>query len=172
MTVNSKSTIVQPGQGSTYLFWGDLYTFLAVGEDTGGAYSLTEVILQPQSITPLHMHDQADEAHYILDGEVEYQLDEKTIVATPGTFLQLPKGQSHGFKNNGSKPAKMLIHATPAGPEQFFAELGQPVHLPINEEEIRSLSQPPSPDEIEKAIELATTKYGTKVVTLTSSSGS
>ncbi|MBW4631303.1 MAG: cupin domain-containing protein [Iphinoe sp. HA4291-MV1] len=142
-----------------------------VGEDTSGTYSLTEVVLQPQSITPLHIHE-AEEAHYILEGEVEYQLDEQTIIATPGTFLQLPNGQSHGFTNIGSKPAKILIWVTPAGAEQFFAELGKPVNLPINEEEIRSLCQPPSPDEIEKVIEVATTKYGTKVVTPASSSGS
>ncbi|BAY46621.1 cupin 2 domain-containing protein [Scytonema sp. HK-05] len=163
MTVNPKTTIVKPGQGSTYLFWGDLYTFVAVGEDTGGAYSLTEVVLQPQSMTPLHINEE-DEAHYILDGEIEYQLDKQTIVATPGTFVQLPKGHSHGFKNIGSKPAKMLMLITPAGPEQFFAEVGQPVKLPINEEEIHSFYRPPSPEEIEKAIEVATTKYGVKLV--------
>ncbi|ARV58362.1 cupin [Nostocales cyanobacterium HT-58-2] len=163
MTVNSKGTIVQPGQGSTYLFWGDLYTFVAVGEDTGGAYSLTEVVLQPQSMTPPHINEQ-DEAHYILEGEVEYQLDKQTIVATPGTFLHLPKGQSHGFKNIGSKPAKMLAWITPAGPEQFFAEAGQPVKAPMNEEEMRALVSAPTPEEIEKAVEIATTKYGVKLV--------
>ncbi|MGH7998229.1 MAG: cupin domain-containing protein [Brasilonema sp.] len=140
-------------------------------EHTGGAYSLTEVVLQPQSMTPPHINEQ-DEAHYILDGEIEYQLDKQTVVATPGTFLQLPKGQSHGFKNIGSKPAKILMHVTPAGPEQFFAELGKPVNLPMSEEEKLSLCHPPSPEEIEKAIEVATTKYGTKVIPPASSSGS
>ncbi len=48
---------------------------------------------------------------------------------------------------------------TPAGGEQFFAEVGQPVKRPINEEEIRSLYHPPTPEEMEKAIEVATTKY-------------
>jgi quercetin dioxygenase-like cupin family protein len=159
MTINPKGTIVQPGQGSTYLALGDFYTFLAVGEDTGGAYSLTEVVLQPQSMTPPHFQEQNDEAHYILEGEVEYQLDNQTIVAVPGTFLHLPKGQSHGYKNIGLKPAKILMLLTPAGGEQFFAEVGQPVNRPMNEEEIRSLYHPPSPEEIEKAIEVATTKY-------------
>lgn len=160
MTVNGKGTLVQPGKGSTYLVLGDLYTFLAVGENTGGAYGLVEVVLQPQSMTPPHSHAQADEAHYILEGEVEYQRDDQTIVATPGTFFHFPKGQYHGFKNIGSKPAKLLVWATPAGPELFFAEVGQPVNLPMSEEEQRSLSGSPSPADIEKAVILASTKYG------------
>lgn len=162
MTVNGKGTVVQPGKGSTYLVLGDLYTFLAVGENTGGAYGLVEVILQPQSMTPPHIHDQAAEAHYILEGEVEYQVDEQTTVATPGTFIHFPKGQCHSFKNVGLKPAKLLAWTTPAGPELFFAEVGQPLNLPMSEEEQRSLSSPPTPADIEKAVAIATTKYGVK----------
>ncbi|MFH7029516.1 MAG: cupin domain-containing protein [Heteroscytonema crispum UTEX LB 1556] len=162
ITVNPKATLVQPGKGSTYLVLGDLYTFLAVGENTGGAYALYEIVMQPQSITPPHIHDQADEAHYILEGEVEYQLDEQTIVATKGTYLHFPKGQCHSFKNIGSKPAKVLSIATPPGPGQFFAEVGQPVNLPMNSQEERNQTRPPSPADIEKAIEIASTKYGIK----------
>lgn len=162
MTVNSKGTLVEPGKGSTYLVLGDLYTFIAAGEKTDGAYGLLEMTLQPQSITPPHIHDQADEAHYILEGEVEYQVDEQTTVATPGTFLHFSKDQYHGFKNIGSKPAKLPAWTTPPGPELFFAEVGQPVNLPMSEEEQRSLSSPPNPAALEKAVAIATTKYGVK----------
>ncbi|MBD2247600.1 cupin domain-containing protein [Nostoc sp. FACHB-888] len=158
ITLNPKATLLQPGKGSTYLVLGDLYTFLAVGEDTGGAYALYEMVMQPQSITPPHSHDQADESHYILEGEVEYQYDEQTTVATQGTYLHFPKGLRHSFKNIGSKPAKVLTIATPSGPEQFFAEVGRLV----NPEQERNENPPPSPGDIEKAIEIASTKYGIK----------
>ncbi|MFH7025832.1 MAG: cupin domain-containing protein [Heteroscytonema crispum UTEX LB 1556] len=115
--------------------------------------------MQPQSITPPHIHDRYEEAHYVLEGEVEYQLDDKTIVATPGTFLQFPIGQAHAFKNVTSQPAKILAFLTPPGGEQFFAEFGQQVNLPMSEEEKRNLLVPPTPDHMEKAIELAVTKY-------------
>ncbi|MBD1835656.1 cupin domain-containing protein [Cyanobacteria bacterium FACHB-472] len=147
ISVNAKAKLVQPGKGSTYLVLGDLYTFLAVGEDTGGTYSL---------------YDQADESHYILEGEVEYQFDEQTTVATQGTYLSFPKGLRHGFKNVGSKPAKVLAIATPSGPEQFFAEVGQLVNLPMDPEQERHQNRPPSPTDIEKAVEIASTNYGIK----------
>ncbi|MGI2905807.1 cupin domain-containing protein [Tolypothrix sp. VBCCA 56010] len=149
MTVNSKPT---------YFALGDFYTFLATGEDTDGKYSLTEMMLQPQSVAPAHIHD-SYEAHYVLEGEVEYQVDDKTIVATPGTFLQFPIGQAHGFKNVTSQPAKILAFLTPPGGEQFFAEVGQKVNLPMSEEEKQKLLVPPIAADFEKAVELAVTKY-------------
>jgi hypothetical protein len=60
-----------------------------------------------------------------------------------------------------STPAKILGWLTPSGPELFFAEVGQPVNLPLSEEE-HSLLTPPNPADIEKAIEIAITKYGVK----------
>ncbi|WP_375468258.1 cupin domain-containing protein [uncultured Nostoc sp.] len=158
MTVNFKTSLVQPGKGSTFLVLGDLYTLLAEGKDTGGRYGLAEVLMQPQSIAPPHIHEQADEADYVLEGEVEYQHDEQTIVATAGTFMHFTRGQYHGYKNIGLKPAKILMWVTPAGGEQFFAEVGQPVNLPLNEEE-RNLLGVINPADLEKAIALASTKY-------------
>ncbi|MEH1965683.1 cupin domain-containing protein [Nostoc sp.] len=154
MTVNFKSMFIPPGKGSTYLVLGDLYTILATGKDTGGEYGVYEAVMQPQSTIPPHFHDQTDEAHYILEGEVEYQIDDQTIIATPGTFLNFTKGQCHTFKNIGSKPAKMLTWVTPAGGEQFFVEVGKPVKLPLNEEE-RSLLGIVNPADFEKAVVIA-----------------
>ncbi len=154
-------TITQPGQGNTYLVMGDLYTILATKENTG-AYNLSEVLMQPQGFIPPHFHDE-DEAHYLLDGEVEYQIDGKTISATPGTFIHISRGQVHSFKNIGLKPAKFLFWATLAGGEQFLAEIGQRVQ-PINEEEKQSLLGKVNPEEIEKAMTVAVTDYGIKFV--------
>ncbi|MUG91461.1 cupin domain-containing protein [Scytonema sp. UIC 10036] len=162
--VNFKSGFVQQSSSSTYLVLGDFYTFLATGESTSGAYALLEIVMQPQSTVPPHIHDEADEAHYILEGEIEYQQGNQTIVATPGNFLHFSRGQSHGFKNTGSKPAKILMWVTPAGPEQFFAEVGIPVKEITSEEEKPSLFAPPTPTDIEKAIEVATAKYKVKFV--------
>lgn len=157
MAANFTTLFVPEGKGSTYLVLGDLYTLLAEGKDTGGTYGLLEQTMQPHSMTPSHIHDEFEEAHYILEGEIEYQLDEQTIVATPGTFLHFPRGKSHAFKNIGSKPAKLLALVTPAGGEQFFAQAGKPVNLPLNEEE-RSLLGVVNSADFEQAVVLAS-KY-------------
>lgn len=115
----------QPGQGSAYWLLGDLYTFKAIGEETGQAYALCEILVQPESGTPPHRHSRENESFYIQDGEFEFQLGDQIVVATAGTFLHSPKGQLHRFTNIGSAPARLLCWVTPAGFEKFVVEVGQ-----------------------------------------------
>ncbi|MBW4563845.1 MAG: quercetin 2,3-dioxygenase [Mojavia pulchra JT2-VF2] len=156
MTINLQGILQQPGQGSSYWVLGDLYTFKALGEDTGKAYALVEIIVQPQSGIPPHIHSHEDEAFYIQEGELEFQLDQQTVVATAGTFLHSPKGQLHRYANMGLKPAKLLCWVTPAGLEKFFMEIGVPA-IDITH------SPTVSPADIEKAMATAPI-YGLEII--------
>jgi len=72
MTIDPKGLIQQPGQGISYWFDRDLYTFKAVGEDTGEAYALCEVVVAPQGGgTPPHRHSRENESFYVQEGELE-----------------------------------------------------------------------------------------------------
>jgi mannose-6-phosphate isomerase-like protein (cupin superfamily) len=130
VTAQLNGIVLQPGQGDSYWVLGDLYTFKAVSEETNGNYALLELVIQPQDGTPLHIHSREAEAFFIEEGEVEFQLEDRTVVATPGTFLHSPPGQLHRFTNIGSQRAKMLCWATPAGIEKFFAAIGTKVEDP------------------------------------------
>jgi glyoxylate utilization-related uncharacterized protein len=93
----------------------------------------------------------------VQEGEVEFQLDEHTFVATAGTFLHSPKGQLHRFTNTTSVPAKMLVWVTPAGFEKFIAEVGKAVNGQIT-------SAPPlSPEDLNKILTTAP-KYGIEII--------
>lgn len=157
MTIPQNSLLRQPGQGNSYWILGDLYTFKAVGEETGQAYTLVETVIQPNNGTPLHIHSHEDEAFYVQEGKLEFQLDTETVVAVAGTFLHSPKGQQHSFKNIGITPAKMLFWVTPAGLEKFFAEIG----TPANQQSVK-----PStiiPPDLETIIATAS-KYGVEII--------
>ncbi len=155
MTIDRQAILMQPGQGSSYWVLGDLYTFKAVGEETGQAYALVEVQIQPQNGSPPHVHSYENEAFYIQEGTFEFQLDEQVVVATPGTFLHSPKGQLHRFTNTGSTPGKMLIWVTPAGLENFFREVGQSAVNPASPPTVTS-------EDIEKVMALAP-QYGLEI---------
>lgn len=157
MTIDPHSILMQPGQGSSYWVLKDLYTFKVLGEDTGQAYALCEILIQPESETPPHVHTHEDEAFYMLEGEMEFQLDGQTIVATQGTFLHSPKGQLHSFKNSGLTPAKMLCWVTPAGLEKFFLEIG------VLMEERSPLPPPISPADIARIMATAS-QYGLEIM--------
>lgn len=127
MTVPQQGIFLSSGQGRSYYFGRDLYTFKAIGEETGQAYALCEVEVTPGSGAPLHRHHREDEAFYVQAGEIEFQLDGQTLTASAGTFLHSPKGQLHCFQNKTAENAKMLIWVTPAGFDKFMAEVGKAV---------------------------------------------
>jgi quercetin dioxygenase-like cupin family protein len=104
---------------------GETVTFKAVSTDTDGAYTLIEVIDEPQSGPPLHLHRREDESFYILEGTFAFQIGDLTETATAGWFLTAPKGIPHSYKNIGTTPAKMLTLFVPAGIENFFEDLSQ-----------------------------------------------
>ncbi len=127
MTIDRHELFVASGQGRSYYFGQDLYTFKAIGEETGEAYALCEIIVAPGGGTPPHRHSRENESFYVRDGELEFQLDDRILVATSGTFLYSPKGQLHRFTNTTATEAKILVWVTPAGFEKFIAEVGTAV---------------------------------------------
>ncbi|MFH7026767.1 MAG: quercetin 2,3-dioxygenase [Heteroscytonema crispum UTEX LB 1556] len=154
---SSNPILMQPGEGSSSWVLGDLYTFKALAEETGNAYALIEIIMQINSAVPPHVHTQENESFYIQEGEMEFQLGEETIVATPGTFVHSPKGQPHSFRNIGEKPVKFLCWLTPGGLEKFFMEVGTSVS--------EQNTTPPdvTPADIEKLMVTAP-KYGLDIL--------
>ena len=116
-----KIKVIHPGDQVRVMFGaGDEYKFLATGNDTDGEYFLVEAIVPPGGGPPPHIQTREEEAFYILDGELTFYGDDGEIVAGPGTFLNIPKGAKHQFRNNSSKVAKMLFFFSPAGIENLF----------------------------------------------------
>ena len=101
---------------------GDPYTYKVVSGDTGGNYSLIECTTAGDGPPP-HTHKAEEEAFYILEGEVNVTIGDRTIRGTAGSFVLIPRGTVHTFSKVGTEPAKMLVIISPAGFEQFFTEI-------------------------------------------------
>lgn len=127
MAETSPIAIVPPGTGKTYWVASDLVTIKATGEQTGGLFSLIETTVVPQAGPPPHIHHHEDEWFYILEGELTFFIAGTQQTATAGTLLHGPKNILHTFKNLGTTPARMLVWMSPAGFENFFAEVGVPI---------------------------------------------
>lgn len=155
MTISQNEGLIPSGQAHSYWFGEDLYTFRAIGSETEEAYALCEVTVAPQGGTPPHRHSRESESFYVQDGEIEFQLDDCTIVAKSGTFLHSPKGQLHRFTNLTSVPAKLLVWVMPAGFEHFIAEVGKIAD-----------AQPAAPLGVEDLNKILTTapKYGIEIL--------
>ena len=151
-----KPIIRRPTEGRTIAVVGDVYRFLATGEDTNGKYALWEAIVPLDGGPPPHVHSREEEGFYVLEGEITFQVGDQRLVATAGTFANMPVGTAHSFKNEGTQPAKMLISVAPAGLEKMFFEFGVPVPQGA------TTAPPPTKEEIEKLMEIAP-RYGIEI---------
>ncbi len=114
------------GQGKAIWFLGTLVTVKASGEDFGGALSLVEMLHRPGFATPMHVHADADELFYILEGEETLICGDQTFRAGPGCCAILPRGLVHGYRVEGTSPSRHLTIALPAGFESFVEAVGRP----------------------------------------------
>ena len=109
--------------GPTFMGPGDIYTFLATGEETDGAYFVMEGMVPPNGGPPPHIHHNQVESFYIVGGQMEILLGEQLYEAKAGDFVHVSKGVRHRFINRSQTPTKMVLTFVPSGDiEQFFRE--------------------------------------------------
>ena len=111
--------------GQSVWYSGHLMTFLATGEDTQGQFALIELVARRGNVPPPHIHHREDETFYVLEGELTVSVGGRTIKATPGTMVFLPRDVVHSFTIN-SDQARVLVLLTPAGAEGYFQECSVP----------------------------------------------
>jgi uncharacterized cupin superfamily protein len=63
----------------------------------------------------------------LLEGEIQFTFRGKKHVVKAGTTVNIPASAPHFFTNVSGKPSRMLCVCTPAGAEDFFMALGDPV---------------------------------------------
>ena len=88
-----------------------------------GEMAVWETIVAPEAGPPLHIHYAEDETFYVLGGIFSITVGERSIVASPGATMFLPRGIPHTFRNIGGTVGRILCMATPGGFEEFFLEV-------------------------------------------------
>jgi mannose-6-phosphate isomerase-like protein (cupin superfamily) len=108
--VSASAIVVRPGQGHRV---GNV-EFLARTVDTP-RFNLSIIEINAGRVLEEHVHDAEDDAFYILDGEMTFTHGGEETLAGPGTFVLVPPGVQHGFRNDGDMPVRMLNVHAPAG---------------------------------------------------------
>jgi quercetin dioxygenase-like cupin family protein len=89
--------------------------------DSNGAISILQIVAQPQSGPPLHVHAREDELIFVEEGDVGFFCEGRLWRGTPGTQVFLPRGVPHTWYNYGATPARLLVTCVPGGFEGYFA---------------------------------------------------
>src|SRR3954467_13801942 len=92
-------------------------------EETGGHVSVTEIVVPPHHPgPPLHTHN-FDEAFYMLEGELIFQVDDALATRGTGEVSFAPRNAVHTLANHSDVPARYLLVCTPAGFERHWARI-------------------------------------------------
>ena len=157
--VASRTFAYEPGQGEAWWWIGMLATIKATAEQTGGRYTLVEILVPEGFASPLHVHHQEDEGFGILEGEMTFYVGDQTIKAQPGSFLFGPKGVPHAFTVD-SGPARLLFVLSPGGFEDLVREMGEPAR----ERTIPAAPEaPPDEAQMERMAAIAA-RYGNEIL--------
>lgn len=124
-TTDTKGYQLGPEQGDIRWYMGCLFDWKAVGTQTDGRFSIVETTIRRGVEPPLHVHAREDEAFYVLEGEIDFQVGDEIRAASPGSFVFAPHGIPHTFSLR-TDVARTLILLAPAGLEQAFHEFSEP----------------------------------------------
>ena len=117
---------LEPRAGERLWIAGDTISLKATAADTGGAFTLIEVLAAPEGGPPPHIHIGEDETFYVLDGVFEILIGDRLVHAECGTFAFVPRGTVHRFRCIGDRLGRLLVLFTPGGIEGFFRAAGSP----------------------------------------------
>jgi mannose-6-phosphate isomerase-like protein (cupin superfamily) len=116
--------ILGPGEGRAGFLGSIGVRFLIDSSESGGGFSLVEHPMSPRALgAPLHRHSHEDEYSFVLEGRMGALLGDDVVEAGPGDLVFKPRRQWHTFWNAGDEPARILEIISPAGFEQYFADL-------------------------------------------------
>jgi quercetin dioxygenase-like cupin family protein len=105
---------------------GGTYSILVSGAQTAGRYCLIDMIVPDGGGPPLHRHD-FEEMFTLLEGELEFTFRGETKTVRAGSTVNIPANAPHVFKNTSGSTVHMLCMCTPAGQEEFFVAVGDPL---------------------------------------------
>jgi quercetin dioxygenase-like cupin family protein len=92
--------------------------------ESGGGFSIVEHPMSAHALAaPLHRHSREDEYSYVIAGRVGALLGDDVLVGGPGDLIFKPRHQWHTVWNAGDEPARLLEIISPAGFQEYFAEL-------------------------------------------------
>jgi quercetin dioxygenase-like cupin family protein len=119
-------TLAVPHDGGEARWWfGGLAVIRATADQTGGALSVIEVTEPPGAEAPWHVHHRDDEAFWILEGTVRFEVGEQEVAASAGDFLFAPRDIPHRYIV-GDTGCRMLFILTPGGFDQMVMATSEP----------------------------------------------
>jgi mannose-6-phosphate isomerase-like protein (cupin superfamily) len=110
------------------------------GHSTDGGLALIEQTIPPRALAaPMHTHEHEDEYSFVLRGRLGAKIGDDVVEAGPGELVLKPRGIPHAYWNPGDEETRVLEIISPAGFEQYFADLAPEITRP-GEPDVQALA--------------------------------
>ena len=141
MAEEPRAFVVMPGQGRLLDLGGFEMRVKADGGNTDGVVSVLEATEPPGFGPPIHVHHDAAEAFYVLEGEYVMHLDGEEFRCPAGSFIFIPLGVPHGFRV-GDLPSRKLNFYFPASMTGYFDDLAAALgRADVTEDDLERIAQ-------------------------------
>ena len=114
--------VLRPGEGRSIDLGNFAMSLKATADQTAGAFTLLEAAEPPDFGPPMHIHHDAAEAFYVIEGEYRIFIDDREYACPGGSFIYIPAGIRHGFRVGGVPSRKLNLY-TPAAMVGYFDAL-------------------------------------------------
>ena len=124
-TAQAAPIALDPLDGELRWFLSNLAIVKLTGEDTGGGFSLVEMVARRGDMPPLHVHHVDDETFMVLEGEVSLHTPGVSVTAGPGGIVYAPRGVPHVYRVE-SEIARWRVFSSPPAFPEFLLETSEP----------------------------------------------
>jgi len=140
-TIGDGGVVLLPGEAKAVELAGAIVrTLHAPGAGDDGAFSLVETEESSEGFgPPLHVHRDAAESFYVIEGEYLMHIDGHDFRCPAGSFVHVPRGMPHTFR--GALGSRKLNLYTPAAMVGYFEELAEAIKGGVDEEGLSEIAE-------------------------------
>lgn len=106
-------------------FINDLARIHLSGATVGGRLAVVDFTAPPGDMPPLHLHRREDELFYVVEGRVTIHQPGRRTTLEVGEAALAERDVPHAYEVSHDGPARFLVIATPAGFDEFVAEISR-----------------------------------------------
>ena len=115
-----KDTVNEP----EVLEWiGSKFRTVLSTADCEGRHAIVEIVSEPNTGPPRHIHQEEDEMFYILSGVLECWVEGETLIKSAGQTAFVARGLDHTYRVVSDQPARFLTIHNPGGFDNFISDI-------------------------------------------------
>jgi quercetin dioxygenase-like cupin family protein len=130
------SVVLEPSDGyvlgrdGSLAFWhvGTYWRLLSSTNGSDGRSVTFDELCPTGVVAPPHVHDNEEEAFFVLEGDLVFTLGQDEVEAPPGTYIYIPPGIRHGFRCR-SAVGRVYNTLTPGGFDHGLLTDGTPATI-------------------------------------------